>query len=210
MTDLASVLLSVAAIWCVAIITPGPNFFVTAQTGIAHSRKLALAVVPGLGLGTAIWGLAGFFGVTLLFAAAPWTYLALKVVGGAYLIWLGARLLFSSFRTTCREKQNPRFISTGNQQSAFRLGLLTVMANPKTAAFVTSLFASTLPEQPSLSLGILSVLLMACLSMSWYSVVACVFSTHSLGTLYERGHRWIDRIAGAIYIGFGAQIVANR
>ena len=93
MTSSHTVLLSVVGIWTLAVITPGPNFLLTVQTAVARSRSAALWSVLGTSCGTAIWGLSGFFGITLLFRTAPWLYGALKLLGGAYLIYLGVRLL---------------------------------------------------------------------------------------------------------------------
>jgi threonine/homoserine/homoserine lactone efflux protein len=49
-----------------------------------------MTVALGMALGAGVWGLAGFFSVHALFTAAPWLYLILKLLGAAYLIWLGA------------------------------------------------------------------------------------------------------------------------
>ena len=55
------------------------------RVAIGQSRAAGLRAVAGVGLGTMIWGAAGFFGVHALFAAAPWLYAGLKLFGGAYL-----------------------------------------------------------------------------------------------------------------------------
>ena len=210
MSYLITILLSVAAIWSIAVITPGPNFFITAQTGVKHSRISALFVVLGIVAGTAIWGLAGFFGVALLFAVAPWAYVALKIVGGGYLIYLGIKLLIASFDTTPDKHESIDLRSLMSPIAAFRLGLLTNLANPKTAAFVASLFASTMPQQPSILLGITSILLMLSLSLLWYGAVAYLFSSPRLAIFYQRSRQWIDRIAGVIFIGFGIRLATDR
>lgn len=58
--NFTAVLLSVASIWTVAVVTPGPNFFLTVQTSLGRSRPAALRSVLGIACGTAIWGLCGF------------------------------------------------------------------------------------------------------------------------------------------------------
>ena len=85
--DVATVLLSVAGLWTVAVVTPGPNFFLTVQTAVGGSRRAALWSVLGTSCGTVVWGLSGFFGLALLFQAAPWLYGSLKLLGGAYLVY---------------------------------------------------------------------------------------------------------------------------
>jgi len=103
--DLRFTLLTVISIWSIAVITPGPNFFITAQTTVVHSRLAGIFVVLGTCTGTIIWSVAGYFGITYLFIIAPWIYIAFKIAGGSYLIYLGIKLLITillRIRCLCR------------------------------------------------------------------------------------------------------------
>ena len=79
--DSLPTLLSIAVIWGIAAATPGPNFFVILRTTAVHARPVALAAVAGVCSGTLLWGLAGFFGISTLFALAPWLCLSTVWVG---------------------------------------------------------------------------------------------------------------------------------
>jgi threonine/homoserine/homoserine lactone efflux protein len=94
--------------------------------------------------------------------------------------------------------------------SAWRLGLLGNLSNPKAALFVATIFASTMPPSPSPMLLTLAVIIMATLSFSWYSSVALVFSSARMADLYSRSRKWLDRFAGSCYMLFGVHLVANR
>ena len=94
--------------------------------------------------------------------------------------------------------------------TAWRSGLLTNLSNPKTAAFVTSLFAASMPATAPVWLGLTSVALMTILSIAWYATVACFFSIPRFTGFYERSRRWIDRTAGIIFIGFGARLAMDH
>ena len=94
--------------------------------------------------------------------------------------------------------------------SAWRLGLLGNLSNPKAARFVATIFASTMPPSPSPTLLTLAVITMASLSFSWYTCVALVFSSERMANLYSRSRKWLDRFAGGCYVLFGAHLVANR
>lgn len=207
--NFTAVLLSVASIWTVAVVTPGPNFFLTVQTSLGRSRPAALRSVLGIACGTAIWGLCGFFGLNMLFQAAPWLFGTLKLLGGCYLIYLGLKLIRKNFDTPPGE-----MIAIGtpaaDAAADWRAGLLTNLSNPKTAAFVTSLFAASMPAAAPTWLGLTSVVLMATISIAWYAAVACFFSTPRFTGFYRRSGRWIERFAGLIFIAFGARLVADR
>ena len=206
--NLSMTLFSVAIVWCVAVITPGPNFFVTIQTAIGQSRRSALFVVLGISTGTTIWGLSGYLGINFLFRTIPWIYIFLKLLGGAYLIHLGIKLI----RTNQKDLSENRTFRTTNPVStkSFKLGLLTNLSNPKTAAFVASLFAATMPPDASYVTGFASVALMMMISAVWYSLVAFIFSLSQLRTVYQRARVWIERISGIIFMGFGIKLATNQ
>ncbi|WP_292413192.1 LysE family translocator [Mesorhizobium sp.] len=167
-------LLAVASVWLVAAVSPGPNFLMTARIAVARSRGAGLAAVCGIGIATAIWGVCGLAGIKALFLAAPWAYAALKLAGAGYLIYSGLRLIVLAERRSEAAGAlavDPRGFSTWR---AFWIGLATNLANPRSALSVASVFAVALPAQPSLTLGVASVVLMVAISVGWYAcVVGC-------------------------------------
>jgi len=202
------ILISVAILWGIAVITPGPNFFITVKTAIGQDRRSALFVALGTSTGTILWGLSGFFGVALLFKTAPWIYLSLKLLGGTYLIFLGLKLIISS--TNTGSNHSVSLLTNMDPIQGYKLGFFTNLSNPKTAAFVTSLFAATMPSDAPLWLGFMSVALMFLISILWYTSVAYVFSLDRFRSLYLNSKKWIERSAGAIFIGFGIKLVVNE
>ena len=201
-------LLSLGLLWTVAVVTPGPNFFNTAQLAASCSRRHGVVASAGVATGTVSWGLAGGLGIKSLFTAAPMLYLAFKIIGGCYLIYLGLKLFKRSAPTASQtvlpdEPKRSLF-------SAWRFGLLGNLSNPKAALFVATAFASTMPPSPSPTLLALAVITMATLSFSWYTSVALVFSSERMANLYSRSRKWLDRFAGGCYLLFGAHLVANR
>ena len=201
-------LLSIALIWCLAAVTPGPNFFVVTRCALAGSRRAGLAAVLGTVCGTLVWGLAGWLGINALFAAAPVAYLTLKVVGGMYLTWLGFRLLVSALsRREVEMPAPPRSALT--PAAAWRLGLVTNLANPKSVIFVASLFAATLPPDAPAHLGAAAVALMVTISGLWYLLIAFVFSRPQIVRGYRRIGRWIDAAVGIVFVLFGARLTLS-
>jgi len=200
-------LLTVAMIWTVAAMTPGPNFLLTARIAAVESRATGLMVVLGIALATAIWGCAGLLGIHALFIAAPWCYWAFKLAGGAYLIYLGLRLLLAR-----RQAALPPGIETRGLTplAAFRLGLVTSLANPKSALSVTSIFAAALPGSPSPLLGALAIALMVAISTAWYALVVWLLTTGTVAGAFDRLRHWIDRAAGALFLIFGAKLALDR
>lgn len=199
------VLIAVAVIWSLAALTPGPNFFITVHTAIDTTKRLSLFTVLGIVVGTLVWSLAGYLGISLLFTAMPVLYYFLKIIGGLYLIYVGLLLLF-------KRKNQAESVTTRphSAMSCFRLGLLTNLLNPKTAAFITSLFAATIPANSPIELGVMSVVLICSISALWYSLVSTVFSYNIAKKLYDNQKNRIEKIAGAIFVGFGLKLAISK
>ncbi len=206
-----SFLISVGVIWMIAAITPGPNLFMVLGAATTSNRAFALMTVLGIGLGTLIWGIAGWLGISALFAAAPMLYLVLKFVGAAYLIWMGTKMIWAA--------RKPMDWSQGSEKSksqvkslkrAFAKGLTTNLANPKKAVFVTSLFAAALPENYVWSDGALSVLIMVSISLCWYALVAFAFTTQVMGQALAKAKRGLTAFAGTVFVGFGIRLATTE
>ncbi|MDE2199210.1 MAG: LysE family transporter [Rhodospirillales bacterium] len=192
---------TVAGMWLIAVAIPGPNAFAVARMATRRGRGEALAAVGGIGLGSLGWGLAGFFGIHALFALAPLLYGTLRLAGAAYLVLLGLRVLAASTRAMPAQAGGPAF------GPAFRVGLVTSLSNPKSTLLVGSLFAALLPGRAPLGLGLEVVGEMVAISLAWYSALACLLSAAPVALAFARAGRWIDRLAGAVFIGFGARLM---
>ena len=199
---------SIAAIWAVAAITPGPNFFVVVRTALEGSRTAALAVIAGVILGTFFWGMAGWLGISALFTAAPLAYALLKVGGGLYLLYLGGRLLWQSYANSGQSPTKNLELAISPRQ-AFYSGLATNLANPKSAFFVASLFAAALPASYSWQQGMAAVIIMVAISTLWYTFVLTIVRNASVVAAYTRAKRAINVFAAVAFMGFGAKMLAS-
>ena len=206
--ETSTLLISIAIIWGIAVVTSGPNFLLVVQTAIGSSRHVTLYSVLGVCSGTIMWICSGFLGIAALFRLAPWTYLFLKLSGGGYLIFLGIQRLRSSSR---QHAHAPLCFSEGvSPVQHYRQGVFTSLSNPKTAIFVSSVFAATMPADVPFSLGLTSVILMLLISFLWYTIVAYLFSLRQLRALYQRISHWIERFAGILFIGFGVKLASSK
>lgn len=199
-------LLSLALLWTVAVVTPGPNFFNIAQLAASQSRRHGVVAALGVATGTVLWGLAGGLGIKTLFSVAPTLYLGFKIAGGCYLIYLGLK----QFKRKAAIAPGEPAATHQTCLSVYVRGLLGNMTNPKSALFVTTIFATAMPAHVSPLLLALAVLTMATLSFSWYCCVALFFASRRVAAVYERSRQWLDRLAGGCYLLFGAHLVANR
>lgn len=195
-----------AALWLVAVVTPGPNVLLITGAALDASRKIAAWTVGGVLVGTAMWGAAGYFGVGLLFSSAPWVYLGLKLAGGAYIVYLGARLLLKKPSVLAE----PLVVGRRSGWRAFRRGLTTQLSNPKSGAFVATIFAATMPREAPLSAGLVAILTMVTISGLWYGLLSWSFGLAAIRARYMRARRAIERVTGALFVAFGIGIATSR
>ena len=201
------VLGSIALIWLAACVSPGPDFLLTTRIAATQTRAVASRAALGIALGCGLWGLAGFFGIHALFLASPWLYLALKIGGGAYLAYLGARLLRQCCRPAVASAEAGPAMSS---PSAFRVGLLTNLANPKAPLFTSSLFAAVLPQHPPAMLGVAAAGVMLAVAAGWFLLVVHLLTTRRAAAAFASVRRWVDGAAGVAFLGFGARLALER
>jgi threonine/homoserine/homoserine lactone efflux protein len=96
-------LLAVVTITILAVISPGPDFAMVTRNSLLLSRRAGLLTALGIGGGVLVHVAYTILGVGILIQQSIWLFNALKLVGAAYLIWLGVRML----RTTHRHGRYP-------------------------------------------------------------------------------------------------------
>src|SRR3712207_905465 len=147
MPDLTQLALYFAAALVLAV-TPGPGIFYVAARTLAGGRADGVASSFGTGLGGMVHVLAGSLGVSAIVLASAQLFTALKLIGAAYLIWLGFRTFQSARRDASRDWTGGSAPPIGPRR-AFREGVLVEALNPKTAAF----FLAFVPQFVDLSQG---------------------------------------------------------
>ena len=202
--ELAASFFAVIAVWLVTVITPGPNFMATAHAALHQSPKHGVALAVGIGLGTTIWATASLLGLGILFQTMGWLYQAVKVAGAAYLIGIGAWMIFSARPRTPIRRSGPTQVG-----AAFRRGVLTDLSNPKAAAFFTSLFAVAVPPgaPPWFNAALISAVV--AIATGWYALVALGISAGPAARFYQGMEKAIRRMAGAVFIAFGVRLAAD-
>ena len=182
------------AIWLLhvaALLTPGANVLLVSQLAASgHGRSASYAAL-GVAVGAAVWSTAAVLGVSALFAAFPAARLFLQVAGATYLLVVASRL-WRSRRSTAGATRSLSAIR------ALRLGLLTNLANPKSALFFGSVFSAALPARPSGAVLGSVVAVVVFNSLCWHLLLAFVFSRHVVQAGYAAQRDLLARAAGAL------------
>ena len=134
MPDLTQLALYFAAAFLLAV-TPGPGIFYVAARTLAGGRAEGIASSFGTGLGGMVHVLAGSLGVSAIVLASAELFTALKLIGAAYLVWLGFRTFQAARREAATVLNGGPVAPPVGPRRAFREGVLVEALNPKTAAF---------------------------------------------------------------------------
>lgn len=197
-----AVFLSVVAIHLVAAMSPGPSFVVAVRTAASDGFGVACALAVGFGLGAVLWAMAAMAGLALVFEVMPQLFVALKLLGGAFLIYIAVMMWrHASAPLSISDQSVPR-----SWQQAVRFGFLTFASNPKTAVFFGAVFVGLVPAD--VSWGWRAALLAAIFvnETGWYIIVARVFSLPRARAGYVQFKSHVDRMFGSLIAAFGVKI----
>jgi threonine/homoserine/homoserine lactone efflux protein len=201
MLDTATVLS--AAIVCLAgVMSPGPNFIAVTHRAISSSRHEAIAMAFGIATVNSLWATMALFGLSLLMATFPWLFWSIKLMGAAYLVWFGFRLLKRSGQPL---KPREVLVTVSSFHSALRDGMATNLANPKSIAFYASVFSGAVPADASMETLLAMIVMVGVIAVLWYGSVALVLSANRMGKLYQQGKTVVERTCGVFLILLGGR-----
>ena len=190
-------------------LTPGPDTAYILGRSIAQGRSAGIASALGITVGSIVHTTAAAIGLSAFLATSAWAFSAVKLIGGAYLVFLGIRALLSS---PGRLHLSSRFAGT-ETAAAFRQGILTNVLNPKVALF----FLAFLPQfiDPSAPAKVPAFLLLGFTFVTtgtlWCLILACFASALSEKL---RGSTTIatmlNRAVGSLFVFLGVRLAVSR
>jgi len=189
----------------IVIVTPGQDTALTIRNSLRGGRGAGLATAAGVSAGQGVWTLATSLGLAALLVASEPAFVALKLVGAAYLVYLGAQSLLAAIRGRSRAHAGG---GTSTPVTAFRQGILSNLGNPKMAVF----FSSLLPQFGGTSFASLCALgLVFCtMTLTWLS--AYTLAVARAGDFLRRPtiRRVLDAATGLVLTALGLRLATER
>jgi threonine/homoserine/homoserine lactone efflux protein len=190
-------------------LTPGPDTAYILGRSIAQGRRAGIASALGISIGSIGHTTAAALGLSAFLAASAWAFLVVKFVGGAYLIYLGARMILSR----ARELQVPSHFRSGETAAAFRQGIITNLLNPKVALFFLAFLPQFIdPASPvkvpafiALGLTFVTTGTIWCLVLAWF---ASAFSERLRGSTTISAV--LNRAVGSLFVFLGLRLAVAR
>jgi RhtB (resistance to homoserine/threonine) family protein len=190
-------------------LTPGPDMAYILGRSIAQGREAGVASALGICVGSIFHTCAAALGLSAILAASALAFGAIKLLGGAYLIFLGIKMLLDRRK----HLSLPSHFRRRTSAAAFRQGVLTNVLNPKVALF----FLAFLPQfiDPASNIKVLAFLMLGltfvttgtvwCLVLAWF---ASAFSERLRTN--ETVTQWLNRTTGALFVFLGLRLATAK
>jgi len=190
-------------------LTPGQDTLYILGRSIAQGRQIGVASALGISAGGVVHTLAAALGLSAVVATSASAFLALKVVGAVYLVYLGVHMLMT--RTAVVGSTD--IAGSVNMWTAFRQGMLTNMLNPKVALFFLALMPQFIELDSPAKVGAFIVLGFTFLTTGtvWCLVLALGASrVRSFFANRPRTLQGLSRVSGALFIFLGLRLAASK
>jgi RhtB (resistance to homoserine/threonine) family protein len=212
MPDTPQLLMFIAAGWLLNL-TPGPDVLFIVSHALKSGVRAGLVAALGIVCGCFVHVFAAALGVGALLATSATAFTVLKWVGGAYLVWMGLRLLLSRPGVSRIVPAEPvPHQARADLRQIYLRGFLTNVLNPKVAlfflAFVPQFIAPDAPDKVTvfLLLGLLFNLNSLPINFGYAWLAAWAARRVQL---VQRTLHWLDRVAGAMFLGFGLKLAMS-
>jgi threonine/homoserine/homoserine lactone efflux protein len=202
-------LVAFAGVSLLLAVTPGPDMAVVTKNALAHGRRGVLLTTSGIALALVIWVTATAVGLSALLQGSGEVLFVLKIVGAAYLAYLGVRtLLESRARPADLLATAP---AAAPAHAVFRQGFLSAISNPKLGVFfVTFLPQFVLPGQAVLPRLLELGVTFAVIGWLWMNVYGLFVTRLRHVITAPRVRQWMQRVTGVVLLGFGARLALER
>jgi threonine/homoserine/homoserine lactone efflux protein len=201
--NLSTFILASFLLW----ITPGTDTMYILARSITQGRRAGLVSTCGISSGILVHTVFAAFGLSAVLATSALAFTLIKVMGAAYLIYLGLEVLLKKSQSITPQ------VSAMSGWQIYRQGIVTNLFNPKIAIF----FLAFLPQfvDPTAGLGALPFLLLGLFFVTggtaWCLMIAA-FAAKATSTVRrnEQISRWLERVTGCLYIGLGLNLLSSK
>ena len=187
------------------VISPGPNFLFVSSTAMNQSRRAGLGAGLGVAAGSMTWVALTLSGLGLVISHLPQLYDAMRLVGAAYLIWLGGKMAWKA-----GAPMRPVAATTSGAWVSARKAWLVTMTNPKSLAYYASVFAALVPAHAPMwvygaAMGITSLI-----SCAWYCGVAWLLSGEAARRAFLKTRPAMETVIGLFLVALGIRMFVIR
>lgn len=189
---------------------PGPGMFYMSVQTIVRGRRAGYLSAAGFHLAAYLHIFAAAFGITALLQTAPAVFTLLKLLGAAYLAWMGLRMLWDSRRQDTAAAIPPE----PSARKAFKDSLLVEILNPKTALFFLAFLPQFAAPDADAPLWLQIVVLGAAANLAFSATdVICILFSETLAAWAASSRRMArigQQLGGGIFVAMGLHMALRN
>lgn len=198
----------ITGIHLLAVASPGSDFVLVSQQSLCRNRSAGILTSLGIALGFGVHMVYSVLGLTAVVTHSENLLLAVKIIGGSYLIYIGIKGLHVQAQTATEIRREA--LATEPAFKTVRRGFLCNVLNPKAVVFMLSLFTVVLsPDMPAWQLAVYGAW-MAVILFLWFAAVSCMLSMPAVNRRFRRVGHWIDRLCGGLLVLLGVKVITGR
>ena len=202
--NLLSILFPIAVIQFVGWAVPGPNHLTIITASVTAGRPAGLKVAIGIAAGAFTWTLIAISGIAVLFELVPSLYIALRVFGAGYLIYLGINA-FSAVRQGGMFSLDTSVKSPATY-APFRTAYFVMITNPKAVLFFGSILTAFIPPDSSSWLMITIAVQVGLLGILLNVFAAIFFSSAVFMRAFQAAGIWMSILFGVLFSALGTLV----
>ena len=195
--------LMIAAAHFLALLSPGPDFFLIARTSLSAGFRVASGACLGIAVANGVFIVAAFAGMAAL-RPDSLPFVVLQLAGCAYLLYLGVLFIRHAGRSDLDVSNGGRSTAPAHPFIAWRratgMGFLSGILNPKNALFYASLAAMLTGAHASAGWKTIYGTWMFSVVLLWDLLVAVMIGNQAVLRRFARALPWLERISGAMLI----------
>jgi len=194
-----------------ALLSPGPDFFLVARTAMATGWRVATGVCVGIALANGVFIVAAFVGVSVL-QPGNTLFMLLQLCGCLYLLYMGVMFIRHAGHSPLRQMA----ARTGRTTTAGRLwwcgagmGFVSGILNPKNALFYASLATMVAASHSSPALKIGYGLWMFSVVLLWDILIAAAIGNKRVLSQFCKTLPWLERVSGGVLVLLAVGVLAS-
>lgn len=206
LTELASLM----AVFSFAIVVPGADTAMVMRQAVVHGRRAAVLTSFGIGTSLMFHVTYTILGLGLIISQSIMLFNVIKWAGAAYLIYLGIQSLRAGKVTIDTGEMEKVERKAQTSLEAFTLGFLANALNPKPVIFFLSIFSAVVSHETPAAVKFGYGLVMASCLIAWFVAVSVFLTAPGMRVAFENASKWINRVSGAVFIGLGLKLAAEK
>ena len=179
-----------------ALLSPGPDFFLVARSSLAHGWRGATGACIGIALANAVFIAAAFGGLSVLRAGST-AFLVVQLAGCAYLFYLAWLFLRHAGKSSLDAKSAS---GTAHWRDGLLMGFMSAILNPKNALFYVSLAAVLASRHTSAGAMVAYGAWMVLAVLAWDMAVALAIGSATLRQRFAQALPLLERLSGVMLI----------